>query len=143
MPLRPRTAVWHPPALRYGAARAQRDTALGVERSGAPAWPFYQPDEMALIASLRRSHGELRWLIDAPGHVFGADERNELIGWIYLMECFGWDAYLFASPYHGKMLQIFDEDFIRIISSQSDHFGEAREIARANELKTRGGAPVA
>src|SRR3954469_4529077 len=33
-------------------------------------WPFYQADEAALISSLRKSHGEHRLLIEAPGHVF-------------------------------------------------------------------------
>src|SRR3954462_3079894 len=33
-------------------------------------WNTHNPDEMAMIGSLRRSHGEPRWLIDAPGHVW-------------------------------------------------------------------------
>src|SRR6266436_4149808 len=48
-------------------------------------WPFYKPDEMAIIAGLRRAHGEQRRLIDAPGHVFEFSEHGELIGWVSLM----------------------------------------------------------
>src|SRR5258706_14110022 len=33
-------------------------------------WALYRPDEMALVDSLRRGHGERRALIDAPGHLF-------------------------------------------------------------------------
>src|SRR5947207_10215141 len=43
-------------------------------------WALYRPDEMALIDSLRREHGEHRLLIDAPGHLFfSSEEQDEAI----------------------------------------------------------------
>ena len=39
-------------------------------------WPFYKPDEMAVISGVRRGHGEQRRLIDVPGHMFEASERD-------------------------------------------------------------------
>src|ERR1700694_1046601 len=31
------------------------------------SWTAYKPEQMAIITTLRRAHGEERWLIDAPG----------------------------------------------------------------------------
>jgi hypothetical protein len=98
-------------------------------------WPFYQADEMALVSSLRKSHGEQRLLIEAPGHVFTYSEKEELIGWIYLMMCFGWDGYLFASPFRGNMFQTSHEDFVWLLSSDAKHFAEAQRLVREYKLK--------
>ena len=93
-------------------------------------WPFYEADEMALISSLRGSHGEHRPLIEAPGHIFMERERDELIGWISLMMCFGWDGYLFTMPFRGSMFQTSHEDLVWLLSSGVDHFAEAQRIIR-------------
>ena len=106
-------------------------------------WPFSEPDEMALISSLRRSHGESRLLIEAPGHVFASNEGDELVGWIYLMMCFGWDGYLFASPYHGSMFQTSHEAFVWLLSSYSERFSEARRIIHSYDLKIHRETPMA
>ena len=98
-------------------------------------WPFYKPDEMAIISGLRRAHGEQRRLIDAPGHIFEASERDELIGWVSLMINFGWDGYLFALPFRGSMFQTSHEDFVWAVSSAPEHFNEARKLVRKYELK--------
>jgi hypothetical protein len=60
-------------------------------------WALYRPDEMALIDSLRRAHGERRWLIDAPGHLFASTEQAEAIGHSYLPLVFNWSAYLYLA----------------------------------------------
>src|ERR1051325_9841545 len=75
-------------------------------------WPFYKPDEMAIVSGLRHAHGEQRHLIDAPGHVFEFKERNELVGWVSLMMSFGWDGHLFTSPFRGSMFQTSHEAFV-------------------------------
>ena len=98
-------------------------------------WPFYTPDEMALIESLRKSHGERRLLIEAPGHVFVESERDELIGWVSLMMCFGWDGYLFTSPFQGSLFQTSHEDFVWLLSSVVERFAEAQRIIRQYDLK--------
>jgi hypothetical protein len=98
-------------------------------------WPFYKADEMALLSSLRKSHGEDRRLIDAPGHVFASTERDEIIGWVSLMMCFGWDSYLFAWPFQGAMFQTSHDDFVWLLSSDAERFSEAQRIVRGYELK--------
>ena len=60
-------------------------------------WSLYRADEMALVNSLRRGHGEHRWLIDAPGHLFESPEEAEAIGHCYLAVTFGWSAYLYLA----------------------------------------------
>ena len=73
------------PPKKPGALRAFTRALFGVfgEFTGALAlftdWALYQPDEMALVASIRRGHDEERHLIDAPGHLFGPTEGAEAI----------------------------------------------------------------
>jgi len=98
-------------------------------------WPFYEPDEMAIISGLRRAHGEQRHLIDAPGHIFESSERDQLIGWVSLMINFGWDGYLFVFPFRGSMFQTSHEDFVWAVSSIREHFEETRKLVRKYELK--------
>jgi len=98
-------------------------------------WPFYKPDEMAIISGLRRAHGEHRGLIDAPGHIFEASERDELIGWVSLMINFGWDGYLFALPFRGSMFQTSHEDFVWAVSLTPEHFNEARKWSANMSLR--------
>ncbi|MDB6076555.1 MAG: hypothetical protein JWO82_302, partial [Akkermansiaceae bacterium] len=38
----------------------------------ATDWSGYRPQDMATLVAVRARHGELRWLIDAPGHLFAA-----------------------------------------------------------------------
>jgi hypothetical protein len=93
-------------------------------------WPFYQPDEMAIIMSMRRGHGECREVIDAPGHVFNITERDEMVGWISLMINFGWDGHLYTSPFHGNMFQTSHEDFIWATSSDRQRYNEISILVR-------------
>jgi hypothetical protein len=97
-------------------------------------WPFYEPYELTLISSLRKGHGEHRPLIEAPGHVFAESERDELIGWVSLMMCFGWDGYLFTSPFQGSLFQTSHEDFVWLWSSVAGRFAEAQRIIRGYDL---------
>ena len=60
-------------------------------------WALYRPEEMALIDSLRRGHGEPRPLIEAPGHVFTPTEVSEAIGQSYLPIIFAWSAYMYLA----------------------------------------------
>ena len=98
-------------------------------------WPFASDDEYAIVLGLRRNHGELRSLMDAPGHVFGADESDELTAWVYLLIGFGCDGYVFASPYPGAMFQTSHEDFVWLLSDSLDRFSESQRIARDHGLK--------
>jgi len=98
-------------------------------------WPFYKPEEMALISQFRWANGEQRQLIDAAGHLFVADERNTLIGWVSLMMSYGWDGYLFTLPFRGSIFQTSHEDFISLATSTPDRFSEARNLICKYGLK--------
>ena len=93
-------------------------------------WPFCKPDEMAIISGLRRAHGEQRRLIDAPGHLFEFSERDELVAWVSLMMSFGWDGHLFTSPFCGSVFQTSHEDFIWVVTSDQQQFGEVKQFVR-------------
>lgn len=58
-------------------------------------WSHYSPDQMAIVSAVRASHGESRWLTDAPGHAFEAGEKDLLTGMLALTMTFGWEAYLY------------------------------------------------
>lgn len=98
-------------------------------------WPFYKPEEMATILDLRRAHGEQRQLIDSPGHLFDFREQDELIGWVSLMMRFGWDGHLFTSPFRSSMFQTSHEDFVWVVTSDLQQFGEARKFVRKYEVE--------
>src|SRR5262245_12356448 len=53
-------------------------------------WPLYKPDEMAVVKRLRSSIGESRSLIDAPGHIFDAEEVDDCIGLFNLCVQYFW-----------------------------------------------------
>jgi hypothetical protein len=76
--------------------------------------------------------------LDATGHVFGADKFDELTAWVYLLIGFGWDDYVFASPYPGAMFQTSHENFVWLLSDNLDRFSEAQRIARDHQLKIIG-----
>lgn len=80
-------------------------------------WPFYLPEEMALVQALRRGHNETKDLINAPGHLFEWCELEELGGWVALMLAWGWDAYLFTVPFTERMFQTSHEDSVWITAA--------------------------
>jgi hypothetical protein len=58
-------------------------------------WALYQPYEMRLFDCVRSIHGEKRWLIDAPGHLFSTSEKDDLIGLFSLSVAFEWTSYIY------------------------------------------------
>jgi hypothetical protein len=90
---------------------------------------------LAIIDGLRRAHGESRRLIEAPVILFEGSEGQELTGWLYLMIAFGWDAYLFASPFGGRMIQTSHHDVISIFANTQSDFDAAQKIVDAFNLK--------
>jgi hypothetical protein len=97
-------------------------------------WPLYQPDEMALIMSLRRSYGEQRWLIHAPGHLFDPSEQNEAISHCYLALIFGWSAYLYLTS--GSITMMFWEgDLIDVWSPDEKLCNVVRKTVELYKLR--------
>lgn len=98
-------------------------------------WPFYKPDETAIVSGLRDAHGEQRSLLDAPGHMFKFNEREELTGWVSLMMNFGWDSHLFTFPFDGSMFHTSHEDLVWLVTSDPGKFSKVRKSVRKYELE--------
>jgi hypothetical protein len=97
-------------------------------------WPFRKPDEDALISQLRKGHGENNRLIDKPGNLFSFKEKEELVGWVYLMMAFSWDGYLFVSPFRQSMFQTSHENFVQVLGSDKKHFLEIQGKVHESKL---------
>jgi hypothetical protein len=100
-------------------------------------WGLYKPDEMAVIQAIRRSHGEHRMLIDAPGHLFEAKERDELIGMFYLTVMFGWSAYLYFPAAKATIFN-WEGDLIDLWSADAEHFSKFSSIIDTFQLRVTG-----
>ena len=97
-------------------------------------WSLFCPDEMALVASLRRGHGEHRWLIDAPGHLFEPTEEAEAIGHCYLAMTFGWSAYLYLAS-GAATVNFWEGDLVDFWSRDESLTQTALGVVRSYELK--------
>jgi len=100
-------------------------------------WNTDNPDEMAMIGSLRRSNGEERCLIDAPGHLFASKEAAEAIGHCYLAIFFDWSAYLYLTS--GAATFFFWEgDLIDFWCSEKNTAKKVCELVERYELRIPG-----
>lgn len=97
-------------------------------------WSTYEPAEMAVVDSLRKASGESRHLIDAPGHLFPADESELAIALFGHAGNFEWNAYLyrpndFATLYNweGELYDFWSADAKThaALTSLADEFGLA------------------
>ncbi len=82
---------------------------------GWGVWPSSEFPQ--LWDEIRKCHGEQRWIIDAPGHLFSATEMELARGMARLVILFGWDALIFSMPCsfvvslsHDEICTIFDID---------------------------------
>lgn len=100
-------------------------------------WALYRPDEMALIDSLRRRHGERRPLIEAPGHVFTPAEVSEATGQSYLPIIFAWSAYMYLAS--GLATVYFWEgDLVDFWTSDSGATKKVEDVAKQYGLRVTG-----
>jgi hypothetical protein len=97
-------------------------------------WELYHPDEMAVFESLRRSHGDRRPLIDAPGHLFKSEERAEAIAHIYLAVLFGWTAYLYLSSRATTVL-FWEGDLVDVWAGDERLLQAVRGTVETYELR--------
>ncbi len=93
-------------------------------------WSPYKPEQMALVDAVRRSHGELRWLIDAPGHLYELKEKDELIGMLWMTVAFGWSSYVYSST-RSNIIYNWEGDFIDIWNMDNDSLTEVKELCEA------------
>ncbi|KAF0177662.1 MAG: hypothetical protein FD161_2306 [Limisphaerales bacterium] len=99
-------------------------------------WPFYKPEEMAILSAIRRASGETRHLIDARGHLFLADEVDVLTGFLALLMNYGWDGYFYPQPFRGHCFQTSHEDFVWMLTSDRTQFQKSLDIASKHSLQT-------
>lgn len=93
-------------------------------------WSPYKLEQMALVDAVRRSHGELRWLIDAPGHLYKLDEKDELISMFWLTIAFGWSSYIYPAPC-TNVIYNWEGDFIDIWNMDSISLPEIKNLCDA------------
>ena len=89
-------------------------------------WALYAPDEMAVVAHVRQACGEQRPLIETPGHVFTATERDLLIGLLALVTFYGWTAYLYFD--NGVTLLSWEGELLDLYCSDSGRYKAVREL---------------
>lgn len=110
--------------------------ALGKFEGGLIAfkdWETYPPDMLRLITSIRQSHGEQRWLIDAPGHLFEAEEDADVISQCYLIIMFGWTAYLYLASKKAILL-FWEGDLVDFWSPDEALFEEVKSLIKEEKL---------
>jgi hypothetical protein len=101
-------------------------------------WALYRPDEMALVDSLRRGHGERRALIDAPGHLFSSAEQAEAIAHCYLSVMFGWTAYLYL-PSGAATVLFWEGELVDFWSADRCLIQATRDTIQTYELRITSG----
>ena len=93
-------------------------------------WPFYKADEMAVLCGLRSLHGDSRPLIESPGHLFAAAERDLLIGMLSLAIYYGYSAYLYFD--HGATVLCWEGDILDFWCSDESRASEAAHLLHAH-----------
>jgi hypothetical protein len=96
-------------------------------------WRFHKPDEMALLAGLRRGHDERRPLSEASGHLFDLAEKDELTAWIGLAMSFCWDGFLYTPAFPQDRLQFTHEELLCLTTSSPERFAAVRRLAQRYE----------
>ena len=97
------------------------------------------PKDWRDYARWRRSSGEERALLEAPGHLFEPNEQAQLVRVTELAIYTGWDAVLFANPL-DCVIALSHDDFIRIqarhdlaaLLQRLRECGISRETAQTN-----------
>lgn len=97
-------------------------------------WSLYRPDEMALVTSLRRGHGEHRRLIDAPVHLFGPTEEAETIGHCYMAMTFDWSTYVYLAS-DAATVHFWEGDLVDVWSSNERLTQTVLEVVRSYNLR--------
>jgi hypothetical protein len=83
------------------------------------SWPFYKPEEMAVIQAMRRGWGVQKKLIDAPGHVF-QHKNSEALGLFMLTLLFGWDAMFAPVPSNVAVITYAHEGLGTVITKSKE-----------------------
>ncbi len=77
-------------------------------------WPNEEYPE--LWDEIREHHGEHRWLINAPGHLFAQNEKGLARAMMRLAMLFGWTAFLIPNP--ASFVVFIDDDELMSIQAK-------------------------
>jgi len=90
-------------------------------------WCLYKPSEMIAIAGIRSSNGEVRLLIEAPGHEIEPSETETGIALFSLCGSFAWTAYLY-SPQARTTLYCWEGGIFDFWTDSGEMLAEMRSI---------------
>jgi hypothetical protein len=96
-------------------------------------WALYSPDEMAIVERVRQSCGDTLPLIETPGHVFAAEERELLIGLLALVTAYGWTAYVYFD--HGLTLLSWEGEVLDLWATDRVRYDAVRELLKNMGIK--------
>lgn len=106
-------------------------------------WTSYRPHEQKLIDTMRLAFGESRPFMEAPGHVFGPEERDLATGFFSLGVAFGWTAYLYIES-DKTVLYNWEGDIFDFWSDSKLKLDKMRELIYFGRLRyTKGAEPDA
>jgi hypothetical protein len=97
-------------------------------------WPFYGPDEMAVLCGLRTLYGDNNPMIESPGHVFDNAERDLLIGMFSLAMHYGYSAYLYFD--HGTTLLCWQGELLDFWTSDESRATQVRRVLQFHAPST-------
>jgi hypothetical protein len=86
-------------------------------------WPNEEYPE--LWDEIREHHGEHRWLINAPGHLFARQEKGLARAMMRLAMLFGWTAFLIPNP--ASFVVFIDDD--ELMSIQAKDMSSVSDLA--------------
>lgn len=100
------------------------------------SWALYSEKEREVFDSFRQSHGEHRWLIDAPGHLLdlsGSGERWILAEILLFMMAFNWEGFVIQG--NKETIIWMADEIIEIVAQKSDANEFSRKIIHDLDLK--------
>jgi hypothetical protein len=98
-------------------------------------WEIYPPGPLDLFERVRRSEGETRSLVDAPGHIINKllkQETDVAVELIFLIMAFNWTGYIAGKDSHDYCC--LGDEFILISSKTEDRLWAAAELVKVFKL---------
>jgi len=110
-------------------------------------WLTYPPDQVVVFEKLRRGCGELRHIVEAPGHLFvsstyenyegksdcDVEEDGILAAMLLLMVSFDWEGYLVADNSDDRIL--IGDEYLEFCSVDILRIQRIIKIAKSYKLK--------
>ncbi len=127
---------------RLAAIESFSDSYLNLWKDGEALlvvtdWALYQPYEMRLFELARRAHGENRNLIEATGHIFSIEEKDDLTALFSLTVAYQWKAYLYL-PLAKTTLFNWKGEVFDFWTDNFDNSTELLDLQKAFRLKKTG-----